>query len=274
MPLFFQHDARKLKKHQIQRLYSLKPTKKGRIRANGIGFVVDSSKAKPACSGLGGSAAYRSSEILLHSWIRSGRDGRPTEVLLSHGVAGESETLKIWLMEPQEDLQRFRPFLKALANEMLYSDLRKKVDPSDLVQQTMLQAIEAQSQFRGDSDAAKAGWLKAILGNLFKGLLRRYHSPGRDIAKEKELLAHSRTNVSIAIAESLESPSQHMQLDEEKERMLKVLESLTLDQRRAIVLRYWEDKNLEEIATQMEKTPEAIAGLIYRGMKVLRTELN
>jgi len=177
-------------------------------------------------------------------------------------------------MEPQEDLQRFRPFLKALANEMLYSDLRKKVDPSDLVQQTMLQAIEAQSQFRGDSDAAKAGWLKAILGNLFKGLLRRYHSPGRDIAKEKELLAHSRTNVSIAIAESLESPSQHMQLDEEKERMLKVLESLTLDQRRAIVLRYWEDKNLEEIATQMEKTPEAIAGLIYRGMKVLRTELN
>lgn len=115
---------------------------------------------------------------------------------------------------------------------------------------------------------------KRILGNLFKGLLRRYHSPGRDIAKEKELLAHSRTNVSIAIAESLESPSQHMQLDEEKERMLKVLESLTLDQRRAIVLRYWEDKNLEEIATQMEKTPEAIAGLIYRGMKVLRTELN
>ena len=176
-------------------------------------------------------------------------------------------------MDPQEDLQRFRPFLKALANEMLYSDLRKKLDPSDLVQQTMLQAIEAQSQYRGDSDAAKAGWLKAILGNLVKGLLRRYHSRGRDIAREKELVAHSQTNAAMAIAESLESPSQHMQFDEEKERMLKVLESLTLDQRRAIVLRYWEDKNLDEIATQMDKTPEAIAGLIYRGMKVLRAEI-
>jgi RNA polymerase sigma-70 factor (ECF subfamily) len=176
-------------------------------------------------------------------------------------------------MDPQEDLQRFRPFLKALANEMLYSDLRKKLDASDLVQQTMLQAIEAQSQYRGDSDAAKAGWLKAILGNLVKGLLRRYHSRGRDIAREKELLAHSRSNVAMAIAESLQSPSQHAQMGEEKEKMMRVLESLTLDQRRAILLRYWEDKNLEEIAKQMNKTPEAVAGLIYRGMKVLRAEI-
>jgi len=186
-------------------------------------------------------------------------------------------------MEPQEDLQRFRPFLRAIAEELLYADLRKKVDPSDLVQQTMLQAIEAQSQYRGDSDAAKAGWLKAILRNVMNGLLRRYHSERRDIAKERELRMPSQSDPGLAypgLAElGLErtrhqsSPSHRAQLDEEKERISKVMELLTLDQRRAIVMRYWEDLPLEEIGKAMDKTPDAVAGLLYRGMKVLRSEL-
>ncbi|MCE2798392.1 MAG: sigma-70 family RNA polymerase sigma factor [Planctomycetaceae bacterium] len=176
-------------------------------------------------------------------------------------------------MEPQEDLQRFRPFLKALANQMLYADLRQKLDASDLVQQTMLKAIEAQSQYRGESDAEKAGWLKAILWNLARGLLRRYHSGRREIAREKELASFRLSHAAMNIPENLPSPSYNAQMDEEKERMLKVLESLTLDQRRAILLRYWEDKSLEEIGAVMDKKPEAIAGLIYRGMKVLRTEI-
>jgi RNA polymerase sigma factor (sigma-70 family) len=62
-------------------------------------------------------------------------------------------------------------------------------------------------------------------------------------------------------------------LDEEKERISKVMELLTLDQRRAIVMRYWEDLPLEEIGKAMDKTPDAVAGLLYRGMKVLRSEL-
>ena len=196
-------------------------------------------------------------------------------------------------MEPQEDLQRFRPFLRAIAEELLYADLRKKVDPSDLVQQTMLQAIEAQSQYRGDSDAAKAGWLKAILRNVMNGLLRRYHSERRDIAKERELRMPSESDPGLAdpgladpgladlgLADlGLErtrhqsSPSHRAQLDEEKERISKVMELLTLDQRRAIVMRYWEDLPLEEIGKAMDKTPDAVAGLLYRGMKVLRSEL-
>jgi len=43
----------------------------------------------------------------------------------------------------QDDLQRFRPFLKALAERELQGSLRQKVDASDIVQQTMLQAVES-----------------------------------------------------------------------------------------------------------------------------------
>jgi DNA-directed RNA polymerase specialized sigma24 family protein len=38
-------------------------------------------------------------------------------------------------------------------------------------------------------------------------------------------------------------------------------------------MRYWEDLPLEEIGKAMDKTPDAVAGLLYRGMKVLRSEL-
>ena len=65
-----------------------------------------------------------------------------------------------------QDLQRFRPFLKALAERELEGDLRSKFDASDIVQQTMLQAMLAEKQWRGRDDASKAGWLRAILRNV------------------------------------------------------------------------------------------------------------
>ena len=82
-------------------------------------------------------------------------------------------------MESPDDLQRFRPFLRALAEEQLYSGLRPKMDPSDLVQQTMLQAVESQSQFRGTTDAAKASWLRSILKNVMAGFGRHFHRDRR-----------------------------------------------------------------------------------------------
>ncbi|MFM8189607.1 MAG: sigma-70 family RNA polymerase sigma factor [Pirellula sp.] len=181
-------------------------------------------------------------------------------------------------MEHRDDLQRFRPFLRALADELLYADLQKKVDPSDLVQQTMLQAIEAQSQYRGNSDAAKAGWLKAILRNLVNGLLRSYRSECRDISREQEFRSPSqsdprRNGPGLDISGDQTSPSHQAQLDEEKERISKVMKLLTNDQRRAIAMRYWEDLGLDEIGKAMGKTPDAVAGLLYRGMKILRSEL-
>ena len=175
-------------------------------------------------------------------------------------------------MEPQDDLQHFRPLLRALAEEMLYSDLRKKVDASDLVQQTMLQAIESQSQYRGNSDGAKAGWLKSILRNVVHGWMRRYRTDRRDIALERPLDASSPSRMGLAIDDSHASPSYGLRQVEEKQKVAELIESLSEEQRRAIVMRYWQDKPLEEIAKLMDKSPDAVASLLYRGMKVLRSK--
>jgi len=50
-------------------------------------------------------------------------------------------------------------------------------------------------------------------------------------------------------------------------------EKLTPEQRRALILRYWEDQSLAEIAQALGKSQDAVAGLLYRAMKVMRSEL-
>jgi RNA polymerase sigma-70 factor (ECF subfamily) len=50
-------------------------------------------------------------------------------------------------------------------------------------------------------------------------------------------------------------------------------EKLSPEQKQVLLLRYWEDHSLAEIAERLGKTPDAVAGLLYRAMKVMRSEL-
>ncbi len=50
------------------------------------------------------------------------------------------------------------------------------------------------------------------------------------------------------------------------------LARLLPDERRAIVLKNWENQSLTEIAEQMGRTPAAVAGLLKRGLHKLREE--
>jgi len=56
-------------------------------------------------------------------------------------------------------------------------------------------------------------------------------------------------------------------------RIALAIEKLTPEQRRALILRYWEDQSLAEIAQALGKSQDAVAGLLYRAMKVMRSEL-
>jgi len=182
----------------------------------------------------------------------------------------------------QDDLQRFRPFLKALAERELQASLRQKVDASDVVQQTMLQAVESEHQWRGQGDAAKAGWLKAILLNVTHGLSRRFHRLGRNVDRERSLERRpggsgSNGDTSGVNVQDLDgghtSPSLALQSHEDRERILGAIEKLSPEQKQVLLLRYWEDHSLAEIAERLGKTPDAVAGLLYRAMKVMRSEL-
>ena len=55
--------------------------------------------------------------------------------------------------------ERFRSYLAALARINLDPRLQSKLDASDIVQQTLLNAHRTLSEFRGNTDAEMMAWL-------------------------------------------------------------------------------------------------------------------
>ena len=67
--------------------------------------------------------------------------------------------------EGQPSLERYRAYLHLLARLQLDPRLQSKLDASDVVQQTLVKAHNGRGQFRGQTDAELAGWLRRILAN-------------------------------------------------------------------------------------------------------------
>jgi RNA polymerase sigma-70 factor (ECF subfamily) len=173
-------------------------------------------------------------------------------------------------------LERFRAYLRLLARLHLDPRLRGKLDASDVVQQTLLQAHQARAQFRGHSDGELAAWLRQILARNLAMAVRDFARDKRDVARERPLeqaLADSSSRLEAWLAAEQSSPSQRAERNEEVLRLAEALEQLPEAQREALVLQHWQGWSLAQIGRHLGRSPEAVAGLIKRGLKQLRVLL-
>ena len=170
-------------------------------------------------------------------------------------------------------LDRFRPYLALLAQTQLDRKFRQRIDASDVVQQTLLEAHEKRAQYRGHSDAELAGWLRQMLVHNIADVVRALVRPKRDIRREQSLEREiddslSRAHSWLAIDQS--SPSQHAAKCETMLRMADALGDLPEDQRSAIVMHHLNGLKLREIAEHFGRSESAVAGLLHRGLKRMR----
>ncbi|MBA3313498.1 MAG: sigma-70 family RNA polymerase sigma factor [Planctomycetota bacterium] len=171
------------------------------------------------------------------------------------------------------DLGRYREYLRFLAEVQLRGPLRAKLDPSDLVQQTMLQAHAAADQCQAENSAAKAGWLRQILNRNLLHAARDLHRDKRDIRKERSLEAaihESSCRIDAFLAGNDSSPSVRADRNEQVARLALALQELPDAQREAIIRHYFHGQSLAEVGEKIGRSGPAVAGLVHRGLKALR----
>src|SRR5215475_8178161 len=98
---------------------------------------------------------------------------------------GASQESVVYLGD--DKFQRFRSYLYLLARSHIGPRHRARLDPSDIVQQTLLQAHQKQAQFRGNSEAELLGWLRQILANNVADGVRGLARAKRDVKRERSL---------------------------------------------------------------------------------------
>lgn len=174
------------------------------------------------------------------------------------------------------DLERFRSYLVLLAQLKLDRKLRGKLDASDVVQQTMLEAHEALESFRGNNLAAQAAWLRQILARNLANAVRDLTRGKRDVRKERAIeadLDNSASHLEGWLAAQQSSPSQKLERHERALQLAEALAQLPDAQRDAVVLRHFQSLPLADIAEQLDCTTATVTGLLHRGLKNLRKSL-
>jgi len=193
----------------------------------------------------------------------------PTErplLLISRARSGDRDALG-------ELLGLYRNYLRILAAAQVGESLRGRVEPSDIVQETFLEAATGFASFRGTSEAELCAWLRRILVHNIADEAKHHRRQGRDVDRQVSLdqaLARSSFCLHEALATNFSSPSSQAMRRERAVIVADVLAELSEDHRTVIVLRNLLQLRFEEVAERMGRSSVAVRLLWLRAIEKLR----
>ncbi len=173
-------------------------------------------------------------------------------------------------------LELYRNYLRLQARALIGSALRRRLDPSDVVQETFLEAARDFGNFAGGTEGELVAWLRQMLVRNLADQARRHQAQRRDVRRVESLeamLERSSQQVQDALATGLSSPSAQARRREQAVVLADALATLPPDYREVIVLRHLERLKFDEIAARMGRSPGAARMLWTRALERLQRTL-
>ncbi len=161
-----------------------------------------------------------------------------------------------------------------LAERQLSPALRGRIDPSDVVQQTLVDAWRGHENFRGTTQAERLAWLRTILKRTLMRFDRdQLRTAKRGGGREQQLQAAlDRDSIRIEQLAIDREPNPRSRADraEQTLRLAAALDRLPQDYREVLTLRHIDGLSHDEIGQRLGRSNAATRMLWIRALEKLK----
>lgn len=180
-----------------------------------------------------------------------------------------------------EALARFvearRPQLLAYIDRQLSAQMKRKVEPEDLLQEVSAEAVRSLKEM-DLSERDPFGWLCHVAQRRIVDAHRRYfgaqkRDAGREISLGTPGADTSRAPLLDLLVASMTTASEAFSRNEKQLRMLDALSGMPAEQREVLRLRYVEGLPSKEIAQRLGKSDGAVRVMLTRSLAKLQSLL-
>ncbi len=192
--------------------------------------------------------------------------------LVQQAIAGDPQALEqLLLLHCDTVAEHIRP--------KLAGPLQSLVSVDDILQETFFRAFQQIQRFEPKSDHSFLAWLKTIAESRIVDAIKhqKRRKRGGDMRRVEQPQDQFQTSVIDLMGVLADgdgaTPSQIVATDEAVRAMQVAIASLPIEQRDAILLRYFRHQSLEEAAAELDRSPEAIRGLLRRAKQALRRHM-
>ena len=191
--------------------------------------------------------------------------------LIAKSLSGDRVSLQKLLLSQYERLAEH-------IGRQIPAPMQSQLSPEDVIQQTVVRAVRHLGQCKAVNEVSFGAWLKTIAENCLIDEIRHAQSAKRGGGRARVRTPLCPDDSSIAdIVELLSAgshtPSRSAARHEEIAAVRDSIAALPSDYQRAVELRLFQGKSLDEAATILDRSPRAVQGLVDRAKKIMRADL-
>lgn len=175
-----------------------------------------------------------------------------------------------------ELLAVYRDYLLGIAVAKLDPRVRARCNPSDVVQETLLEAYRDFHQFRGGLEREFLAWIRQILSNNLARMVELHLlTDKRDLRRERPIeqavVGESKLERrDYWLTDDGKSPSSVLQKKEQLASMLERINKLPAHYRDVLLLRHIEELSFDDVAARVGKSAGAVRMIWLRALEQLR----